>query len=193
MTPLPVPTVHGGIMPRPYIYCKWYDTKTYNLLKVLGGIMPPPLLTVNGLTNPICYLLKVAWCPRNYIYCKWSDTSYLLSAEASLMSRLYFYCKWSDTSYLLSAKDGLMPRPISTVNVLTHPTCYLLKVAWCPLYLQLMAWCPYQLSAEGGLIPRLYFCCYWSDTTYLLSAEDGLMTHYYIYCKWSDTSYLLST
>ena len=33
----------GSIMPHPYIYCKWYDTKTYNLLKVLGDLMPPPL------------------------------------------------------------------------------------------------------------------------------------------------------
>ena len=49
-------------MPRPYIYSKWYDTKTYNLLKVLGGFMPPP-----------------------YFYCKWSDTPYLLSAEGGLM------------------------------------------------------------------------------------------------------------
>ena len=48
-------------MPRPYIYCKWYDTKTYNLLKVFGGLhAPAPISTVNGLTNPTCYLLKVA-------------------------------------------------------------------------------------------------------------------------------------
>ena len=50
----------------------------------------------------------------------------------------------------------------------------------------------YMLSAEVGLMPRPYFYCKWSDTSYLLFAEDDLMPRPYIYCKWSDTC-LLST
>ena len=34
---------------------------------------------------------------------------------------------------------------------------------------------PHMLSAEVSLMPRPYFYCKWSDTSYMLSAEDGLM------------------
>ena len=47
-------------------------------------------------------------------------------------------------------------------------------------------------SAEGGLMPPISSVNGMMPHTSMLFAEVGLMPRHYFYCKWSDTSYLLS-
>ena len=148
-------------------------------------LMPLRQYLINVLTPPTCYILKMAWCPTlistvNGVFtfciskmtrCPWSDTPYVFSPEYGLLTppapRAHTNIKseWSDAPSHFSTDDDLMT-PISTVNVLTLPICYLLKV-------------------HGFMLPPTVFVCPY--TTYVLPTEDDLMLHPDVYCKWPAT------